>query len=244
MKYRTVVADPPWQISAFPPFGAAGGSPVPYATMTIHDIGALPVAGLAAPGAHLYLWAINAHLWNARMIAELWGARVIQVLTWCKSPMGLGPGAAFASTTEFILFCRFRVGPVIRAAREAEGMRGTQVDVALGNVRSADPSRGTELCRRWEEDSSVPTLEQWDALRRLLPDLAHQPDITPEPVRHPTCWFQWKRGAHSQKPEHFLDLVEQVSPGPYVELFARRHRMGWDVWGNESANTATLGESA
>jgi N6-adenosine-specific RNA methylase IME4 len=54
--------------------------------------------------------------------------------------------------------------------------------------------------------------------------------------------FLWPRiGAHSQKPEAFYDLVEQASPGPYVELFSRRHRMGWDVWGDESANTATLG---
>lgn len=53
--------------------------------------------------------------------------------------------------------------------------------------------------------------------------------------------FLWPRiGKHSQKPEAFYDLVEQASPGPYVELFSRRHRMGWDVWGNESANTAQL----
>jgi N6-adenosine-specific RNA methylase IME4 len=57
-------------------------------------------------------------------------------------------------------------------------------------------------------------------------------------------WWQWPRQSHSVKPEHFLDIVEQVSPGPYVELFARRHRLGWDVWGNESANTAQLGELA
>jgi N6-adenosine-specific RNA methylase IME4 len=47
--------------------------------------------------------------------------------------------------------------------------------------------------------------------------------------------------AHSAKPEAFIDFVEMVSPGPYLEMFARRHRLGWDVWGNESANTATLG---
>jgi N6-adenosine-specific RNA methylase IME4 len=56
--------------------------------------------------------------------------------------------------------------------------------------------------------------------------------------RIPTSWFQWRRGSHSQKPEHFYDIVEQVSPPPYVELFARRHRLGWDVWGDQSANTA------
>lgn len=46
-------------------------------------------------------------------------------------------------------------------------------------------------------------------------------------------WWLWPRGAHSAKPEAFLDLVESVSPGPYLELFARRQRIGWDYWGNE-----------
>lgn len=50
-----------------------------------------------------------------------------------------------------------------------------------------------------------------------------------------TTWWQWPRelqcGTHSAKPPAFLDLVEQVSPGPYVELFARQPRFGWDSWG-------------
>jgi N6-adenosine-specific RNA methylase IME4 len=53
-------------------------------------------------------------------------------------------------------------------------------------------------------------------------------------------WFQWPKGRHSQKPEAFLDIVEQVSPGPRVELFARRNRLGWDTWGNESLNHVEL----
>lgn len=48
------------------------------------------------------------------------------------------------------------------------------------------------------------------------------------------------RSSHSVKPDVFMDMVETVSPGPYVELFSRRHRLGWDVWGDESANTAQL----
>ncbi len=38
---------------------------------------------------------------------------------------------------------------------------------------------------------------------------------------------------HSHKPEEFHKVVERVSPGPYLELFARRRTPGWDVWGNE-----------
>ena len=53
-------------------------------------------------------------------------------------------------------------------------------------------------------------------------------------------WFSWPRGEHSQKPEGFYDLVEQVSPGPYLELFARRNRLGWDTWGNEALEHVDL----
>jgi N6-adenosine-specific RNA methylase IME4 len=45
----------------------------------------------------------------------------------------------------------------------------------------------------------------------------------------------------SAKPEHSLDLIESVSPGPYLELFARRQRLGWDTWGNEALNHVDLG---
>ena len=45
--------------------------------------------------------------------------------------------------------------------------------------------------------------------------------------------WTWTRGKHSAKPEAFQDMVEAVSPGPRLELFARRARPGWTVWGNE-----------
>jgi N6-adenosine-specific RNA methylase IME4 len=52
------------------------------------------------------------------------------------------------------------------------------------------------------------------------------------------------KAQHSRKPEAFLDLVESVSPGPYVELFARRARFGWDYWGDQSLGTAELPDAA
>lgn len=45
-------------------------------------------------------------------------------------------------------------------------------------------------------------------------------------------WFKASRTGHSQKPPLFADLVERMSPGPYVELFARQPRLGWDHWGH------------
>lgn len=49
---------------------------------------------------------------------------------------------------------------------------------------------------------------------------------------HGTTWFQWPhQAAHSVKPAAALDLIESWAPGPYVELFARSPRLGWDAWG-------------
>lgn len=60
--------------------------------------------------------------------------------------------------------------------------------------------------------------------------------------RFDSTWFNWKRmgKAHSRKPDAFLDMVEQASPGPYVEMFARRARFGWDYWGDQSLGTAEM----
>ena len=45
--------------------------------------------------------------------------------------------------------------------------------------------------------------------------------------------FTAKAGRHSEKPEEFYQIVEELSPGPYLELFGRRQRQGWTVLGNE-----------
>lgn len=61
--------------------------------------------------------------------------------------------------------------------------------------------------------------------------------VLPRIQRLPSTWFAWPRqgkGGHSRKPESFLDIVESVSEGPYLELFARRNRLGWNTWGNEA----------
>jgi N6-adenosine-specific RNA methylase IME4 len=50
--------------------------------------------------------------------------------------------------------------------------------------------------------------------------------------------FAAPKGRHSVKPDRFYETVERLSPGPYLELFARRRRFGWDVWGNEAPEQA------
>lgn len=38
---------------------------------------------------------------------------------------------------------------------------------------------------------------------------------------------------HSAKPEEFYNIIAAMYDGPYVELFARQKRDGWESWGNE-----------
>lgn len=192
MKYRTLLADPPWPYSqGFADGGAnhlkdgkyratAERGPIrhkqlPYKPMTLLELRALPVNDLALSDARLFLWATSRYLPTAIDLLVAWGFEYKQTLIWDKRP-NVNPlaGGVAAIAAEFLL-----VG-----ARGAPGMLA-----------------------RWP--SSIVTHRK-------------------------------ARSMHSAKPEVFIDMVETVSPGPYVELFARRHRLGWDVWGDESANTANL----
>ncbi|MDO8689968.1 MAG: MT-A70 family methyltransferase [Dehalococcoidia bacterium] len=42
-----------------------------------------------------------------------------------------------------------------------------------------------------------------------------------------------RKREHSRKPDEIYDIIENCSPGPYLELFARQVRNGWSQWGNE-----------
>lgn len=38
---------------------------------------------------------------------------------------------------------------------------------------------------------------------------------------------------HSRKPDGMIEAIERQFKGPYLELFSRTDRPGWDVWGDE-----------
>lgn len=48
------------------------------------------------------------------------------------------------------------------------------------------------------------------------------------------------RGQHSEKPEELRCMIERVSHGPYIELFARERAENWDCWGNEVESTVDI----
>lgn len=46
-------------------------------------------------------------------------------------------------------------------------------------------------------------------------------------------WGFMPQQDHSHKPEEVYEIIERLSPGPYLELFARQKHPGWNVWGRE-----------
>lgn len=63
------------------------------------------------------------------------------------------------------------------------------------------------------------------------------------PGRSQVNMIEARKREHSRKPDEQYALIESCSPGPYLEMFARYPREGWDVWGNEAdAETAPRGK--
>lgn len=62
---------------------------------------------------------------------------------------------------------------------------------------------------------------------------------TLQPGRTQVNLFSTQKREHSRKPDEVYDLVESCSPGPFLELFARFKRPGWDQWGNEDVEENT-----
>ena len=55
------------------------------------------------------------------------------------------------------------------------------------------------------------------------------------PGRRQVNLFPERKREHSRKPEQLYEIIEDCSPGPYLELFARHARPGWHQWGDEIA---------
>lgn len=57
---------------------------------------------------------------------------------------------------------------------------------------------------------------------------------THAPGRRQTNLMASRKREHSRKPDDLYPIIEACSPGPYLELFARYPRDGWQTWGRES----------
>lgn len=54
------------------------------------------------------------------------------------------------------------------------------------------------------------------------------------PGRRQVNIIKSEKREHSRKPDELYGIIEECSPGPYLELFARGRRAGWAQWGNQA----------
>jgi N6-adenosine-specific RNA methylase IME4 len=102
-RFATILADPPWR------FTNKTGKIAPehrrlsrYGTLSLDAIIALPVAQLAAPTAHLYLWCPNALLPEGLAVMKAWGFTYKSNIVWHKVRKDGGSdgrGVGFISAT-------------------------------------------------------------------------------------------------------------------------------------------------
>lgn len=157
MKYRTIVADPPWRYSTarITTTGKQrrAEAMAHYDTMTLKDICAIPVEDMADDNAHLYLWVTNPLLpWGFKVV-EAWGFRYITTITWEKLGT-LGMGFHFRNQTEHVLFGVRGQQAIPPECREKtifaapKGAHSAKPDCFLDMVERVSPEPWAELFAR------------------------------------------------------------------------------------------------
>ena len=164
-RYATVVIDPPWPIARIDRSARPGQSGFDYPTMSLDEIGDLPIPGLLADDAWVLLWTTQKFLPSCFGLLEDWDLTYRWTMVWHK-PGGFQPYNCPQFNAEFVV-----VG-------------------ARGNPRVHDAKAFNAV-------------------------------------------FEAPRGAHSEKPQAFYDLVGRTL-GLGLDMFARQAREGWMGWGDEA----------
>ena len=85
-KYRTILADPPWDINQKGKYGAGKH----YELMKLDRIKAMPVADFSEENEHLWLWVPNGLLQERLDVIKAWGFTYRAPFYWIKPKLGLG----------------------------------------------------------------------------------------------------------------------------------------------------------
>lgn len=214
-----IVADPAWQPRDALP--GERGAAHKYRTMSVEELCALPLPERAERHV-LLLWRLASMVPEALRVLDAWGFVPASEIVWRK----LRPCSTCCATGRVevwrfgdggapVLVPCLTSGPTARMCPGCLGRGGTR-HLGLGHyVRGghevaiiARPKRGRapeRLDKSIESIFAAPMLIDVDGL------------------------LGGARGAlvHSAKPDRFFEIVEQLYPGPRVEMFSRRTRPGW-----------------
>jgi len=148
MKFGTILADPPWLYGNQSTRGATGDH---YSGMTVDEIAALPIAGLAADNAHLHFWTTNAFLFESKRIMEAWGFSYRSCYVWVKPQIGMGN--YWRVSHEFMLLgirgsCPFADRSLSSWGQFRRGQHSAKPDQIRSLIEKASPGPRLELFGR------------------------------------------------------------------------------------------------
>lgn len=231
MSYSCIIADPGWEyddkMAAMKSTG--NGASSQYHTMPFPDIctflrdtpaariqqqgpdpwnySGRPLEDVIAENAHLWLWITNPFLVHGygQWLCDKWGFQPKTLITWIKGRL------------------------VVRASQSADVRRGRRVYTELMHDPDDDLLVDPAVVQHFAQGHYTrgTTEHVMFAVRGQCPALVHN---LPSAFVHPG---RWPGRVHSEKPNVIHEWAEQMSPGPRLELFARRTRAGWDAVGDE-----------
>lgn len=153
MKYKTILVDPPWQQKMAPGMKRRPNRPtdLPYPTMSVGELGKLPIPDLAEIGCHLWLWTTNQFLPSGFDLLHQWGFKYLSPITWVKPS---GCGSFFVSRTQTVLFayrerCLFPLGrykPTVLFANA--GKHSVKPEASYDLIESISPEPRLEMFAR------------------------------------------------------------------------------------------------
>lgn len=112
-------------------------------------------------------WHKKAEVETLRSYLEPWEA-VIFAEQWWTDETAQSESGYFTECKALHKQVYASIGRYIQQERERAGLTRNDVEVALGYISGSDPTKGTALCYRWEEGSSLPTAEAYEQLHNLL----------------------------------------------------------------------------
>lgn len=208
-KFNVILCDFPWNFKTYT------GNGVPqraaeqhYETMTAAEGIRVPVDSLATSDAALFMWSTSSHIEQCFHMAKAWGFRYsTKAFCWAK----LNKHAE--RNHEKQIWDWLECGGHSDLPEIAD-LKNWFMGMGYGTRRN------TEDC--WLFTRGSPARRLFDAGGFMKKDQGIR-ELIVAPIDE-----------HSRKPAETYDRIERMFEGPYLELFARNSRAGWQAWGNET----------
>jgi N6-adenosine-specific RNA methylase IME4 len=126
--YRVIVADPPWPYEIDNNINREHRATKSYPQMTIEEICAVDIAGIAHTDCLIWLWSTNHHMREAFTVLDAWGFKQKTILTWAKTTKDgegdrFGHGDWLRGQTEHCLMAT-RGRPTVELTNQTTLLRG------------------------------------------------------------------------------------------------------------------------